>query len=503
VVLARLRTAAVFGIDACTVHVEVDVGFGFPAFTLVGLPDVSVRESRDRVRGAIRNSGFVFPPHRITVNLAPADVRKEGSSFDLPIALGILAASGVVTRRHVDDVVLLGELSLDGGIQPTRGVLPVAVAARREGVGRILLPSANACEAAVVNPLEVIPVDSLGDAVEALNGAADVRRPLPSPAPRPTIHGPDFSEVRGQALARRALEVAASGGHNILLVGPPGAGKTLMARRLPGILPPLSFEESLESSAIHSVCGLLPPGVGLLTERPFRAPHHTISDVALVGGGSHPRPGEISLAHNGVLFLDELLEFDRRVLEVLRQPLEEGRVTIARAARTATFPARFTLVAAMNPCPCGYLGHPTRVCRCTPVELERYRGRLSGPLRDRIDLVVHVPPLPAEQLSDEAEAEPSEPMRARVLGVREHQRERQPHTGVALNARLQGRAAWRLARLTPDARRLLDQAVRQLDLSARGFDRVIKVARTIADLAGVEAVDGEHMAEALQYRAEV
>src|SRR5690349_7119845 len=352
---------------------------------MVGLPDATVRESRDRVRSAIRNSGFEFPHHRITVNLAPADVRKAGSSFDLPIALGLLATSGPLKRRAVEDTVVLGELSLDGAINGIRGVLPIAVAARRLGLKRLLLPPPNAAEACVVDGLEVCTVRSLPEAVDALNCPESVALAAHAVPPAPALRAGDgdLADVRGQLLPRRALEVAAAGGHNLLLTGPPGAGKTMLARRLGTILPPLTFDEALECTAIHSVAGTLPGGSGLLTWRPFRAPHHTISNVALVGGGTIPRPGEISLAHNGVLFLDEMPEFDRRVLEVLRQPLEDGRVTIARALRTATFPAHFVLVAAMNPCPCGYAGDDRRVCRCSPPQVARYRGRLARPLPDR------------------------------------------------------------------------------------------------------------------------
>jgi magnesium chelatase family protein len=497
--LACLRTAAVFGVEACPVQVEVDVAFGFPGFTMVGLPDASVRESRDRVRSAIRNSGFEFPAHRITVNLAPADVRKAGASFDLPIALGILAAQGIVERRHIGDLVLIGELSLDGSIHATRGVLPIAAAARREGVTGILLAPANAGEAAIVSGLAVFPVASLSDAVRTLNGPAVPITPAPLPAARLT-QAADLADVRGQLLPRRALEVACAGGHNLLLVGPPGAGKTMMARRAPGILPPLTFDESLEATSVHSVAGLLPPGAGLLADRPFRAPHHTISDAALVGGGSHPRPGEVSLAHHGVLFLDEMLEFSRHVLEVLRQPLEEGRVTISRAARISEFPARFMLVGAMNPCPCGYLGDAVRACRCTPLQIARYRDRLSGPLRDRLDLIVEVPALPVGAVADSGGGESSYAVRRRVTEARERQRNRYVDDGIRTNAELTPALMARYCGSDRKAERLMETAILKMKLSARGYDRVRKVARTIADLSESDTMIADHLAEALQFR---
>ena len=500
--LACMRSAALVGVEACTVSVEVDVSFGLPGFTLVGLPDTSVRESRDRVKSAIRNSGFNYPPHRITVNLAPADIRKAGSLFDLPIALGVLAASGLVARREIGDVLLLGELSLDGSIHSARGVLPMAAAARRHHFRGLLLPHTNRAEAALVEGLELFPVRTLGEAVDALNDpakfretrAADAADPVPARVP---IDG-DFTDVHGQLLARRALEITAAGGHNVLMIGPPGAGKTMLARRVPGILPPLSFEEALEVTSIHSVAGVTAEGTGLVTARPFRAPHHTISDVALVGGGHNPRPGEISLAHRGVLFLDEMAEFSRHVLEVLRQPLEEGCVRIARAARTVSFPSRFMLIGAMNPCPCGYLGDELRPCRCTPQQIAKYAARLSGPLRDRMDLTLVMSALSAGELMAGAGGESTSAIRERVIAARELQMSRDGH----LNARLQGRTLRIRAHLSPDARRLFHAAVSKLSLTARGYDRVLRVARTIADLADEESILPEHVGEALQFRGD-
>jgi magnesium chelatase family protein len=499
-VLASLRTAALYGLEACAVHVEVDVSFGMPVFTMVGLPDTSVRESRDRVRSAIRNSGFEFPAHRVTVNLAPADVRKAGAAFDLPIALGILAAQGIVERRQIADVVVLGELSLDGTIHSARGVLPIAAAARRDGLSGVLLPRSNASEAALVDGLEVWPVSSLGEAVGALNHPSTALSTAVTRSAPAASTAPDLADVHGQLLARRALEIACAGGHNLLLVGPPGAGKTMMARRVPGILPPLTFDEALEVTAVHSVAGLLNSESGLVADRPFRAPHHTISNVALIGGGSQPRPGEVSLAHHGVLFLDEMLEFHRGVLEVLRQPLEEGRVTIARAARTVTFPARFVLVGAMNPCPCGFASDPVHECRCTPQQVAKYRGRISGPLLDRLDLTVDVPAVPPDLLGSGESGEPSASVRARVVEARSRQLRRTGAEGVRTNSGLSAQLMAKHCRLDSRGLRVLAAAVQRLGLTARGYDRVRKVARTIADLAGDEHVEADHIAEALQFR---